>query len=111
MLFVIVARRDNELVHDAPSIRTLIVLVDVVGGGVGTVVSVTLNDPSVTLFVPVAPVPATAARLNENVPTAVVDVRLVTVTVPLPMPTPACHPDAGLPTISSAFAALSGANT
>jgi hypothetical protein len=71
------------------------------------VVNVTLNAPSVIVFVPVAPGPA-ATRVNENVPEAAVDVKELTVMVPLPMPTAACHPAAGLPINTCAFAALVG---
>src|SRR5262249_51284161 len=111
MLLVSVARRDSELVHWTPSMRTLIVLplAGVPGGG-GEVVSVTLNVPSVIDFEPVAPEPATATSVNENVPDTVVDVSVLMVIAPLPMPTPACQPAAGFPIRMSAFAALSGPN-
>ena len=108
MLFVIVARRDSELLHGVPSIATVNVLPpDGVGAGGGAAVNVTLKVPSVTDLVPVAPEPGKALRVNENVPDAPVVVSVLTVIVPLPMPTPACQPAAGLPTRICAFAGLS----
>src|ERR1700676_3641384 len=58
MLFVKVARRESELLHDTPSITALSVLPPLgVGEAAGGVVNVTLNAPSVIVFVPVAPDP------------------------------------------------------
>ena len=92
-----VARRETDPLHATPSTSALIVLELGVVGGVGVDVNVTVNAPSVTDFVPVAPVPATGARLNENVPVAPVELSAVSEIVPLPIPTPACQPAAGLP--------------
>src|SRR5690348_17224937 len=93
MLLVMVARRESELVHCTPSIRTLKVLPPFgVAVGGGAVVSVTLNVPSVIVLVPVAPDPATGASEKEKVPTAFVDVSVVIVMLPLPVPTPPDQP-------------------
>src|SRR5262245_59763638 len=75
ILFVIVARRDRELVQDVPLIETENVLPPFgVGEGAGTLVKVTLKAPSVIDLVPLAPEPATATSVNENVPEAPVEV-------------------------------------
>ena len=109
MLLVKVARLESELLHATPSITVLSVLPPLgVGLAGGTVENVTLNTPSVIVFVPVAPDPGTETRENENVPEAPVDVSELTVMVPLPMPTPACQPAAGLPIYIWTFAALVG---
>src|SRR5262245_3089517 len=113
LLFVlIVARRDNELVHSTPSIRKLMMLPSGggVGAGVGVGVSVgvevsgTLNVPSVIVLVPVAPEPGTAPSVNENLPDTLVSVRVSMVMVPVPTPTDPRHSAAGLPTRSEAVA-------
>src|ERR1700730_739098 len=96
MLFVKVARLESELLHATPSITALSVLPPFgVGETGGSVVNVTLNAPSVIVFVPAAPDPGTATRENENVPEAPVEVSELIVMAPLPMPTAACQPAAG----------------
>jgi hypothetical protein len=104
-----VARRETEPLQATPSTSALIEL-PVLGVGVAAdgVVNVTLKTPAVIAFVPVAPEPATADRLNAKVPVAPVDVRLVSVIDPLPIPTAACQLAAGLPTRRSALAVLNG---
>ena len=70
--------------HRLPSIVALMVLPGVGDGvGAGVAVNVTLNAPFVTTLEPVAPLPGIASALNENVPVALVEVRVANMTTPL----------------------------
>lgn len=75
-------------------------------GRVAGVAKVTLNVPSVIVFIPVAEVCGTAFNVKENVPDAPVAVRLVITIVTHPPTTEtACQTDP--PIVSNAFALVS----